>query len=35
MLSQVEDPKFIVPHYEAVQKMWNVYFWVNELAVPA
>ena len=29
MLSQVDDPKFIVPHYKVVKKMWNVYFWVN------
>ncbi len=30
MLSQVEDSKYIVPHYEAVEKLWNVYFWVND-----
>ena len=30
MLSQVEDVKFIVPHCEVVEKMWNVYFWVND-----
>ena len=30
MLSQVEDTKFIVPHYKAVEKMWNVYFWVSD-----
>ena len=30
MLSQVEDPTFIVPHYRAVEKMWNVYFWVDD-----
>lgn len=30
MLSQVEDPAFIVPHYRAVEKMWNVYFWVDD-----
>ena len=30
MLSQVEDLKSIVPHYEVVEKMWNVYFWVND-----
>jgi predicted enzyme related to lactoylglutathione lyase len=29
MLSQVEDPKFIVPHYKAVEKLWNIYFWVD------
>ena len=31
MLSQVEDPKFIVPHYKAVEKLWNIYFWVNDV----
>ena len=30
MLSQVSDPKYIVPHYKAVEKMWNVYYWVND-----
>lgn len=30
MLSKVEDPKFIVPNYKVVKKMWNVYFWVND-----
>ena len=30
MLSQVADPKFIVPHYKVVDKMWNVYFWVDD-----
>ncbi len=30
MLSQVEDSKYIVPHYKVVEKMWNVYFWVND-----
>lgn len=30
MLSQVEDVKFIVPHYKVVEKMWDVYFWVND-----
>ena len=30
MLSRVEDPKFIVPHHQAVEKMWNVNFWVND-----
>ena len=30
MLSQVEDSKFIVPHYKAVEKMWNIYFWVDD-----
>ena len=31
MLSQVADAKFIVPHYKAVEKMWNVYFWVDDV----
>ena len=31
MLSQVEDEKYIVPHYRAVEKMWNVYFWVDDV----
>ena len=26
MLSQVDDPKCIVPHSKAVENMWNVYF---------
>ncbi len=30
MLSRVDDAKFIVPHYKAVEKMWNVYFWVDD-----
>ena len=30
MLSQVEDGAGIVPHYKLVEKMWNVYFWVND-----
>jgi len=30
MLSQVDDPKFIIPHYKVVERMWNVYFWVND-----
>lgn len=31
MLSQAEDRKFIVPHYKAVEKMWNIYFWVDDV----
>jgi uncharacterized glyoxalase superfamily protein PhnB len=31
MLSQVEDEKSIVPHYKVVEKMWNVYFWVDDV----
>ncbi len=30
MLSQVEDPKHVVPHYKAVENMWNAYFWVDD-----
>ena len=30
MLSRVEDPKHIVPHYKVVKNMWNVYFWVDD-----
>jgi len=33
MLSQVADEKFIVPHYKVVEKLWNVYFWVNDADV--
>ena len=32
MLSQVEDTKYIVPHHKVVDKMWNVYFWVDDSA---
>jgi hypothetical protein len=32
MLSQVEDPKHIVPHYKVVPKLWNIYFWVDDVA---
>ena len=31
MLSQVEDPKQIVPHYTVVPNMWNIYFWVDDV----
>ena len=31
MLSQVEDPKHIVPHYKVVPNMWNIYFWVDDV----
>jgi predicted enzyme related to lactoylglutathione lyase len=30
MLSQADDAKYVVPHYRAVEKMWNAYFWVND-----
>lgn len=32
MLSKVDDPKQIVPHYKVVQQMWNIYFWVDDAA---
>ena len=32
MLSRVEGAQHIVPHYKVVEKMWNVYFWVNDAA---
>ena len=31
MLSQVDDPEHIVPHYKVVEKMWNIYFWVDDV----
>ena len=31
MLSQVDDPKHIIPHYKVVPKMWNIYFWVDDV----
>jgi len=30
MLSQVHNPKHVVPHYKVVHQMWNVYFWVDD-----
>lgn len=30
MLSQVDDPKHIKPHYKVVDNMWNIYFWVDD-----
>ena len=30
MLSQAQDPKFIVPHHTVACNLWNVYFWVND-----
>ena len=30
MLSQVDDPNEITPHYKIVERMWNVYFWVSD-----
>jgi hypothetical protein len=31
MLKQVDDPKFIVPHWRASEGLWNVYFWVSDV----
>ena len=31
MLSQVDNPKDIVPHYRIVENLWNVYFWVDDV----
>lgn len=30
MLSKVEDKTEIKPHWKIVDKMWNVYFWVDD-----
>jgi uncharacterized glyoxalase superfamily protein PhnB len=30
MLSQVKDAADILPHWQIVQQMWNVYFWVDD-----
>jgi predicted enzyme related to lactoylglutathione lyase len=30
MLQQADDPKHVVPHWTVSDKMWNVYFWVND-----
>jgi uncharacterized glyoxalase superfamily protein PhnB len=31
MLSQVDDPARIVPHWHNVSHMWNIYFWVDDV----
>ena len=31
MLSQVDDPSKIVPHWKVVNQMWNLYFWVDDV----
>jgi predicted enzyme related to lactoylglutathione lyase len=31
MLSRVEDERHVVPHWTVVDKMWNVYFWVDDV----
>jgi len=30
MLSQVKDASDIRPHWQIVEQMWNVYFWVDD-----
>ena len=30
MLAHCDDPEAIVPHWKTVDKMWNVYFWVDD-----
>ena len=31
MLKQAEDPKQIIPHWTVSDKLWNVYFWVDNV----
>ena len=31
MLRQVDDPANVVPHGKVVDKMWNLYFWVDDV----
>ena len=31
MLSQVPEGHTVVPHWRVVEKMWNVYFWVDDV----
>ena len=31
MLSYTKDPQSIVPHYRVVDRMWNAYFWVDNV----
>lgn len=32
MLAQVDDPKtVVVPNWKIVEKMWNIYFWVDDV----
>jgi len=30
MLKQADDPKHVIPHWTMSEKLWNVYFWVND-----
>ncbi len=31
MLKQANDPKHVVPHWTVSDKLWNVYFWVEDV----
>lgn len=31
MLRRVDDPSKVVPHWKVVDKMWNLYFWVDDV----
>lgn len=31
MLKQVDDPAKVVPHWKVVDKIWNLYFWVDDV----
>ncbi len=32
MLAQADASKPLVPHWKIVEKMWNIYFWVDDVA---
>ena len=32
MLKQADDPRHIVPHWTVSDKLWNIYFWVSDVA---
>ncbi len=31
MLKQAGDPKHVIPHWTVSDKLWNIYFWVNDV----
>ena len=31
MLRQADDPKHVVPHWTVADKLWNIYFWTNNV----
>lgn len=31
MLAQADASKTLVPHWKIVEKMWNIYFWVDDV----